>query len=327
MAASLGMSKIYGDGDTVDAARRALADQVRSGRQIILEEIVSAGGDERQSAYGATLEEATLEAKKKVPAGAQELRTSDERLPSTRTVRVQSFGEDEARSEVLKTIKAGDEIESSRLVGEGRKGFLGVGRSPSDYEVAIRRNAKVEVTYRPLAKVEATVVERQGEDAAGRVAALITDTSWWTFPGFPGMSQLDFVLLCTPPAHAYDEIWTEILEASFTSVFYRIMDDALGGLQKPRMEDPAVRTLYMAAFNNAVVETLAGVLGTAAPNGLVKMILLLNLPNWQLDFGAASCLNGVSRQYTLRCVDIKRKTTAENLCEVINIEMTGKGRL
>ena len=46
MAAWPGMSKIYGDGDTVDAARLALADQVRPGRQIILEEVVSAGRDE-----------------------------------------------------------------------------------------------------------------------------------------------------------------------------------------------------------------------------------------------------------------------------------------
>lgn len=324
MAAWPGMSKIYGDGDTVDAARLALADQVRPGRQIILEEVVSAGRDEVQSAFGATLEEAALEAKRRVPAGAEVLGTTDKRSPSMRTVRVQSFGEDEARSKIHESIEAGDEVDSSRLAGEGRRGFLGIGRSPNDYDVVIRRNAEVEVTYRPSAKVEATVLERQGGDAAKRVAALIDQTSWWTSPDFPGMSQQEIAWTRTLPARAYNEIWMEILGASFTSVFYRIMDDALEGLRRAKTEDPAVRILYMAAFNNAVVETLAGLLGTAAPTGLVERILLLNLPNWQLDFDSVSCLNGVTRQYALRCVDIQKETTA---ADVVNAEMASGGRL
>lgn len=290
------ITELYFESDTIDKARLLLAQRASVGLKVISEEIVLDGQEQVLSIDGTTTEEATLQAKKEVPAQAQIIRMTETLSPSKRTVRIQAWSEQEAKAEVEKSIGVDEKVESLRLVGEGRKGFLGIGKSKNDYEISLLKKAIVEVTYKQPAKLRVLLVDRQGADADQRVALLGIQ-----------LSNQDRNI----QVRAFNALWMEILAASFTSVFYRIMDDALCGRNPQKIQ--IIKELYMASYLNAISETLKNILGSQQSSIDPLKLGMLNARNWRLCF-VESCLDGVRRPYLFECADICRQITVEDIC-------------
>lgn len=173
------------EADSVMEAKRQAEGQVPAGLTLLSTKVVSDGSPKTAKGEGKTEEEAYSRAEAGLPAGTAilEKRTLSAPTASTVTVEARDAGSAAAEAERQKKDER-DTVGEVRLVREGKKGFLGLGKTPHEYEVDVRRPAIVEVTYRPKAAVTAeygepkkTRAKPQAQPEAQAPAA-VDDESW-----------------------------------------------------------------------------------------------------------------------------------------------------
>lgn len=140
---------------TLEAARKDLQQKLTPGTVLIRETVLNDGSSKKVEAEGTTIEDATQKAKAMLPAKANIEKEDVVQQPTRETIQVAAFEESEARQAAA--ISRPKRIDSVSLTESGRKGFLGIGRRPSAYDIVITQPAVVTITYRELASIRAEV--------------------------------------------------------------------------------------------------------------------------------------------------------------------------
>lgn len=142
---------------TLEEARELAKEQLPPGLTVLEERVDTEGVVSAVRAAAPTTEAAFALALRNVPAGmrviAQEERTAVERTRQP----LQAHSEEQARALLQERLDRTQVLESLELAQAGKKGVLGIGRQPSEYEAVILQQAVVEVRYRDRATFAFTV--------------------------------------------------------------------------------------------------------------------------------------------------------------------------
>jgi hypothetical protein len=155
--------------DSLEEAKEQLESQIPEGFDVVSQEIVSQGKRRTVKASGDTLETALAKAQRQVPSEAQVVEKREippEQKPIERVV--EAF--DEVSAKVATGIVPTNRltIKGVRLLAEGSKGFLGIGRKPNQYAVELVEHvpATVEITYKTPASIAAKIRKLEAGEIA-----------------------------------------------------------------------------------------------------------------------------------------------------------------
>lgn len=141
---------------SLEEARRQLNSQIPENLTVLKEQILSFGNLQTVEVIGDTIEEAFNEAKGKIPAGATIETQKTITAPERKIFQLKGLDENSA----LKTISIPphlNKIESLTLNKQGRKGFLGFGKTPNIYDLTVNKKAKVSISFRENFKIRAKI--------------------------------------------------------------------------------------------------------------------------------------------------------------------------
>ncbi len=144
-------------GRTLEEAREQLESRIPEGFLILSEQVISEGKPQTVKASAETTEAAFAKAQKDIPGDADIVVKRELAVPERRVIGLEAS--DERNAESTARFQASREfgdtaiLKSIKLVVAGSKGFLGIGGRPNQYQVEILREAAVEITYRPKARI------------------------------------------------------------------------------------------------------------------------------------------------------------------------------
>lgn len=152
------------EADSLKEAREQLKSQIPEGSQVLSERVVSDGKPQTVKTSGDTMEAALAQAQSKIPPNADILEKK-ESIPEQKAIKiiVEAFDEQSAKSKAEQKVKQRSvnmvTVQTVRLVAAGSKGFLGIGKKPSQYEIELLEHlpATVEITYKTKAKISAKI--------------------------------------------------------------------------------------------------------------------------------------------------------------------------
>ena len=148
------------EADSLEDVRKMIKSQIPEGFFLFSEEVVSDGNPKTIKALGETIEVAFAEAQKQIQPDAIILAKREISATEKKVVIVDGFDELEvsliARSQARK-LGYGTILKSTKLVTKGKKGILGVGAKPNQYEIELLKQAIVEVVYKSKAKITAKI--------------------------------------------------------------------------------------------------------------------------------------------------------------------------
>ena len=145
------------EADSLEEARELLKSQVPEGLHLISERVISEGSVQTIKAYADSVEAAFAKARSEVPEGAKIVKETKHADPKREGFTVEAADEESARS--IATWRASNRygkeatVENLRLVAEGKKGLLGIGRKPNQYEVTVFQPALVEISYQGKVRI------------------------------------------------------------------------------------------------------------------------------------------------------------------------------
>jgi uncharacterized membrane-anchored protein YhcB (DUF1043 family) len=150
------------EGDTVGEAREILISRVPFGYRIESEKIISDGRPATITATGSTTELAFTKARTQIPSYATILEERELISPNREVILVKAYDQKAAGLIALKQANTMFDaslitVEKRLLVKEGRKGFLGIGKRPGQFNVTVSRQSKVEIHYETRAKIVAKI--------------------------------------------------------------------------------------------------------------------------------------------------------------------------
>jgi len=140
--------------ESLEEARAQVKSKIPVGMSILSENVVSDGKPKTAYAFGETSEAAFNKAQAEVPAGANIVQRKVKKEPSRRLVRILAFDESSAKIEAETKCGKIETIEKIVLDVPGRKGILGLGKKPNQYEVNIFHPAEVEIVHKLKAQVK-----------------------------------------------------------------------------------------------------------------------------------------------------------------------------
>jgi hypothetical protein len=150
---------IHFEADTLDQARQQLRAGTPRGLRLLGEEVISNGEPRTLRITGETVKAAIARAEQGVPVAGAIMRRSVVSEPDDVTLTIRARNEDEARAEAVQQAGEGAEVRSLKLQATGRKGWRGIGRRPSEYQLELARPAVVEITYAGKSRIVATFGE------------------------------------------------------------------------------------------------------------------------------------------------------------------------
>ncbi len=166
----MGERIIETEGDSLEEARTKLS----TDNLIVLDEhVLCRGRVEAIESIAGSVEEALSKANSKIPAGA---RIESQRVKiAPKRVMLRVAGDDEESAGKGKA----EIIESVTLHKQGRKGFLGIGRTQNVYEVVIFQQAVVELRFREKARLLAIVKDYLAHDLLRNIQELRGRDAQW----------------------------------------------------------------------------------------------------------------------------------------------------
>jgi len=138
---------------TLEAARQQAKDKVPAGASLLSETILS-DGKERSARGVADSAAAALEkARQDVPEGAAVV-SEKELLPAKHSsIEVEAFDEPAARQAAQQKIGSTSRIEGIVLKTAGKKGLLGMGKTPGVYQANVFQPSTAEVRFKRKARI------------------------------------------------------------------------------------------------------------------------------------------------------------------------------
>ena len=149
------------EGETLEQVRADARAQATPGLFILSETVLADGKTRAAEGLADTAEEATVMARAKVPAGTNVVGEKLKAAAGRTDVDVQAWDEASARAKVTELVPRTGRIETVTLKTPGRKGILGIGKTPATYSATVFQPAVYEVTYRGRAKIRVDIGERK----------------------------------------------------------------------------------------------------------------------------------------------------------------------
>lgn len=134
-------------------AREVLRERMPAGQTQPEQKVVKAMADTTEAAF--------VKAQSKIPINAKVLEKKELTVPKQKVITVEAFDEQGARSQAREQISSTAKVKSVKLVMAGKKGFLGIGKTPNQYEAELLDRAVVEITYKTKAKILAKIGSRK----------------------------------------------------------------------------------------------------------------------------------------------------------------------
>jgi hypothetical protein len=148
-------------GETLAEARKNLREFILEGKYLEKETVLSDGKPITLRQTGRTTEEALALALKNVPSDAVVIDRSEIRPPRVRTMVVTAWDRAAARHAAEAAPDESSTLIALQLRAPGRRGILGIGRTPDTYEAMFRLEAIVSLVYKSPALVSLDIEERQ----------------------------------------------------------------------------------------------------------------------------------------------------------------------
>ena len=126
--------------------------------QLRLHEVISDGETRTETVLANTMDAALADALRLVPENAEIVEQQVLATPGQVTVRVEAYDEQAARSMVRDQMDDTQRPGAVELVAKGKPGFLGIGRTPHQYQATIIQQAAVRVVHKSKAVVSFKVV-------------------------------------------------------------------------------------------------------------------------------------------------------------------------
>lgn len=148
------------EAETLEEAREQVKSQIPEGLHVLSEQVISDGKSKTVKAVADTIESAFTKAQSEIPINAVIVEKKELTLPAQKAMAVDAFDEQSARMQAAIQIGKTETIKTLRLAMAGKKGFLGIGKKPNQYQVEVFQQAVVEVTCKAKAKILATIGEK-----------------------------------------------------------------------------------------------------------------------------------------------------------------------
>ncbi len=146
--------------ESLEEARAEAKAKTPPGLSILSEKVLSDGKTMSAVGQADTVEEASSLAKGRVPAGVTVVAEKLTVVPGRRTIEVEAWDEAAAAAKVKEQIPGTSRVESIVLKAPGRKGVLGIGKTPGTYSAAVFQPALFEVSYKGKARIRVEIGER-----------------------------------------------------------------------------------------------------------------------------------------------------------------------
>jgi hypothetical protein len=170
------------EAESLEEAREQVKSQIPEGLSLLSEQVISDGKPKTVKAFADTTEVAFAEAQSAMPSEAKVIERKEITVPEQKVITVEAFDEQSAETQAkLKAQKQFGEaviVKRLKLTVTGKKGFLGIGGTPNQYEAEILQQATVEITYETKAKISVKVgppppILMTGETRGGKQVLLI----------------------------------------------------------------------------------------------------------------------------------------------------------
>jgi DNA-directed RNA polymerase subunit RPC12/RpoP len=159
--------KFEGVALTLEEARSQARAKAPEGFSVLQESVDSPGTPVIVRGLGPTSKAALAAAKHKAPEGWRTVTGKQIAKALTRTIFLTASDEADAGSQARASLGRNSSIAHLKLLTAGKRGFLGMGRTPNQYEVGIRELAEVELTFTVAAKVSVTAADAHWLRLAG----------------------------------------------------------------------------------------------------------------------------------------------------------------
>jgi len=143
--------------NSLQAARDQARARIPQGFYVLSERVLSDGRPVTLKETAEKSESAFAAAKARVPAGTHIVAEKEVQAPEIVTLRLSAESEGSARKQAKSKIDKTSVLQAVSLAVPGKKGFLGIGKTPNQYDIHILKKAVVEVTYKTDAKIIVTV--------------------------------------------------------------------------------------------------------------------------------------------------------------------------
>ena len=152
------------EAESLEEAREQLNSQMAERYDLLSEKIISDGKPKTVNAVADTTEAAFAKAQGEIPDNADILERRVLISPARKVITVDAFdkksAEASARFEARSQFDGDVVLQGLGLKATGRKGLLGIGKKPNQYEAEICRQAFVAITYKPKVKISARIRKR-----------------------------------------------------------------------------------------------------------------------------------------------------------------------
>ena len=138
---------------SLEEARDRVQSQMPKGHSLLSETIISDGHPKTARGVAGTVEKAFTNAHGKIPLDVVVLEQKVLTNPEVRLVKVEGFEENSARQQIERGLSSSSTLKSFKLLAPGKKGFLGIGRKPDQYDATVFQLAVVEIRYKQKAKI------------------------------------------------------------------------------------------------------------------------------------------------------------------------------
>ena len=162
---------------SLEAAKEQLMSQITEDRYLVSEQIISDGVPKTVKAIADTSEVAFAKAQGEIPNDVDILEKKELISPVQKVITVEAFDKHNAESRVRSKLRDQFDdnavLQSLRMTVAGRKGFFGVGKKSNQYEAEIRRQAMIEITYKPKVKISAKIGKKLTPDEQRQLIEVI----------------------------------------------------------------------------------------------------------------------------------------------------------
>ena len=150
------------EGESLEEVRAEAKTRTPPGLSILNEKVIADGVTNRAVGWADTAEEATALAKSRVPADVTIVQEKLSIKPGRRVVDAEAWDEAAAEAKVKPDIHSWERIESMVLKSPGRKGMLGMGKTPGVYSATVFQTACYEIYHKKgKARIRVVIGERK----------------------------------------------------------------------------------------------------------------------------------------------------------------------
>lgn len=154
------------EAETLQEAREQTKSQIPEGFMLLSERVILDGKPKTVKAFADTIESAFAK-EGEIPSNAVIVEKKIISSPAKKVMTVESFDEQNARTQLESRIGKTETIKvlSLTMTLAGKRGFLGIGKKPNQYEAQMLQQAIVEITYKTKAKISAEIGSRKQQFA------------------------------------------------------------------------------------------------------------------------------------------------------------------